>query len=204
MDGMSLLQKAHVAGLTVQAQDDRLVIKGSKRAESVVRELSENKAAVLAALAARSTTETPVIDPQNEHVGLDAEPASRVEERHQPPAAQENTTHGVANESPTNPTQERCNVAYCDVLRLSKAMLAAVITLGNELTAAEGEMGSGFAEFVVTRTPLKIVEARTLIRFAAEVGLQPDALTAAIAVPLSRMFEAVAVLGKLFLEEQGL
>ena len=65
-------------------------------------------------------------------------------------------------------------------------------------------MGSGFAEFVVTRTPLKIVEARTLIRFAAEVGLQPDALTAAIAVPLSRMFEAVAVLGKLFLEEQGL
>jgi hypothetical protein len=52
MDGLTLLRRAHEAGLRVEAAGDRLLIRGPKRAESVVRLIAEHKAQVLKALAA--------------------------------------------------------------------------------------------------------------------------------------------------------
>ena len=51
MDGLTLLRRAHDVGLRLEAAGDKLVIRGPKRAEPIVRLLAEHKAAVLAALA---------------------------------------------------------------------------------------------------------------------------------------------------------
>ena len=51
MDGLTLLQDAAAAGLTVLADGDRLVVRGPRSAEPVARRLLENKADVMAALA---------------------------------------------------------------------------------------------------------------------------------------------------------
>jgi hypothetical protein len=50
MDGLTLLRRAHAAGLRVEAAGDMLKISGPKRAEPVVRLLAEHKSAVLAVL----------------------------------------------------------------------------------------------------------------------------------------------------------
>jgi hypothetical protein len=50
MDGMTLLRRAHEAGLNVAAEGDKLVIRGPRRAESVARLLIEYKPEVMAAL----------------------------------------------------------------------------------------------------------------------------------------------------------
>jgi len=52
MDGVSLLRRAGEAGLRVAAQGNKLVIRGPRRAEPVVRLLLTHKPAVIAALAA--------------------------------------------------------------------------------------------------------------------------------------------------------
>jgi len=52
MDGLTLLRRAYDAGLRVEAAGDKLLIRGPKRAESVVQLLAEHKAEVLEALAA--------------------------------------------------------------------------------------------------------------------------------------------------------
>jgi hypothetical protein len=51
MDGLTLLRRAHKAGLAVAAEGDRLVIRGPRRAEPVAQLLIEHKSIVLAALA---------------------------------------------------------------------------------------------------------------------------------------------------------
>ena len=51
MDGLSLLRRARDAGLRVEAAGDKLLIRGPKRAEPVVKLLAEHKPEVLAALA---------------------------------------------------------------------------------------------------------------------------------------------------------
>jgi hypothetical protein len=50
MDGLSLLHRARDAGLQVEAAGDKLLIRGPKRAEPVVKLLAEHKLEVLAAL----------------------------------------------------------------------------------------------------------------------------------------------------------
>jgi hypothetical protein len=52
MVGVMLLEEARAAGLTVQAQGDRLRIRGPRRAEEVALRLIAHKAAVLEVLAA--------------------------------------------------------------------------------------------------------------------------------------------------------
>src|SRR5262249_52861929 len=52
MDGLTLLDEARAAGLSVEADGDRLRIRGPRRAEPVALRLIAHKAAVLAALAA--------------------------------------------------------------------------------------------------------------------------------------------------------
>ena len=54
MDVLKLLTEARSAGLTVEAQGDRLIVKGPKQATVIVKELGEHKAEVMAALAAIS------------------------------------------------------------------------------------------------------------------------------------------------------
>jgi hypothetical protein len=51
MDGLILLRRARDAGLRVEAAGDKLLIRGPKRAEQVVKLLAEHKPEVLAALA---------------------------------------------------------------------------------------------------------------------------------------------------------
>ncbi len=51
MDGLALLRRAYDVGLRLEANGDKLVIRGPKHAEPVVRLLAEHKAEVLAALA---------------------------------------------------------------------------------------------------------------------------------------------------------
>lgn len=55
MDVMILLERAKSAGLTVEAQGDRLLVKGPKRAATIVQELGRQKTAVLAVLSAKSS-----------------------------------------------------------------------------------------------------------------------------------------------------
>jgi hypothetical protein len=50
MDGLTLLRRARDAGLAVAAEDDKLVIRGPKRAEPVALLLIEHKPEVLATL----------------------------------------------------------------------------------------------------------------------------------------------------------
>ena len=50
MDGMTLLREARSAGLSVWAEGDRLVIRGPRRAEPVVRVLIAHKPDVMTAL----------------------------------------------------------------------------------------------------------------------------------------------------------
>lgn len=57
MDGLSLLKQAQAAGLAVEAQGDKLVIRGPKRAEALALELIQQKAAVMAVLTASSVRE---------------------------------------------------------------------------------------------------------------------------------------------------
>jgi hypothetical protein len=102
-----------------------------------------------------------------------------------------------------DPVLNRCNVAYCDLLRLLKAAIAAATTAGTELATAMRELGDNFDNFIETRMPLHPAGAHALIRFAADAGLQPDGLTPAIAVPLGRVLEAAALLGGLYLNERG-
>jgi hypothetical protein len=61
MDGLSLIQEARAAGLSVAAAGDRLVIRGPRQAEPVARKLIAHKSKVLAALA------------ENEGVGIAAD-----------------------------------------------------------------------------------------------------------------------------------
>jgi hypothetical protein len=51
MDGLILLRRAYDAGLRVEAHGDKLLIRGPKHAEPMVKLLAEHKAEVLAALA---------------------------------------------------------------------------------------------------------------------------------------------------------
>src|SRR5271165_5896166 len=50
MDGLILLRRARDAGLRVEAAGDKLLIRGPRRAEPVVKLLTEHKVEVLAAL----------------------------------------------------------------------------------------------------------------------------------------------------------
>ena len=50
MDAVALLDRAQEAGLHIESKGDRLLIRGPKRAEAVVKLLAEHKAEVLAAL----------------------------------------------------------------------------------------------------------------------------------------------------------
>src|SRR5262249_40424239 len=52
MDGMTLLRRAHEAGLAVATTGDKLVARGPKRAERTALLLFANKPAIMAALAA--------------------------------------------------------------------------------------------------------------------------------------------------------
>ena len=61
MDGLILLNRAREAGLAVEADGNKLLIRGPRRAEPVARLLIEHKPEVLAALA-------PVIPPPDLHI----------------------------------------------------------------------------------------------------------------------------------------
>ncbi len=50
MDGVALLKQAASVGLSVRADGDKLVIRGPRKAEQVVRLLTEHKPAVLATI----------------------------------------------------------------------------------------------------------------------------------------------------------
>src|SRR5262245_20590771 len=56
MDGMTLLEQARLAGLAVNVQGDKLVIRGPRRAAPLAEQLLAHKAKVLDALAAESLT----------------------------------------------------------------------------------------------------------------------------------------------------
>ncbi len=53
--GLNLLRRAQDAGLRIEAVGDRLVVRGPKRSESVVKLLAEHRTEVLAALAGTKT-----------------------------------------------------------------------------------------------------------------------------------------------------
>jgi hypothetical protein len=50
VDGLALLKRARDAGLRVEAAGDKLLIRGPKHAEPIVKLLAEHKAEVVAAL----------------------------------------------------------------------------------------------------------------------------------------------------------
>jgi hypothetical protein len=86
MDGLTLLRRAHDVGLRLEAAGDKLVIRGPKRAEPVVKLLAQHKAEVLAALGntphdAELLTPSPwfkrVIPPVKGEPGLETPCASR-------------------------------------------------------------------------------------------------------------------------------
>jgi hypothetical protein len=206
MDGLKLLTKAQSAGLIVEAQGDRLIIKGPKTAGAIAKELLANKAAVLAALATTLVpTDCSVIEDAPEN-GWQAQGTSPAGQGGRVQDDRERVTHdypprSIADINPTDPIQDRCNVVFCAVLRLTKAMLAAVIVAGSELAAAERELGAGFPEFVATKTPWTLPAVRAVINFATQAGLRPEGISPAVAVPLARLLEATALLGELYVAE---
>jgi hypothetical protein len=85
MDGVALLSRAKAAGLRVEAADGKLLIRGPKRAEPVVKLLVEHKVEVLAALANTTYEVNPVapspferiIPPVEGEPGLELQCAAR-------------------------------------------------------------------------------------------------------------------------------
>ena len=197
MDGLSLLIKARSAGLTIEAQGDRLVIRGPKTAGAIAKELIENKAVVMAALTAASL-------PPAE--GEDApQPSPDDDVRGEEVERPEDSGGSDADAGPRDPTNlDDCREHFCDLLRLLRAANRAAIVAGDTLAKARSELGCDeFPSFVTTRLPWSVPEAETMIRFAQQVGLRAEQLTPAIAVPLARMLEAAGLLGRLHLEQQG-
>ncbi len=111
------------------------------------------------------------------------------------------TTAAISDLCPTDPAQARLNACFCAVLRLVKAMLAALIGAGVELAKVQEELGAGFDEFITTKTPWNMTEVRALVTFAAQAGLSPEGLTPAHDVASARMMAAVALLGRLYTAE---
>ena len=60
MDAVMLLRRAHDAGLRIEPAGDKLVVKGPRRAESIVKLLAVHKAEVLAVLAQAGHAPPPV------------------------------------------------------------------------------------------------------------------------------------------------
>lgn len=118
-----------------------------------------------------------------------------------------NTTTPGSQSSPTpivdlnltDPPADRANVCGLAVLRLAKAAVATSITAGRELASIAQAQGADFDTMITTRTMLNVAEAKTLIAFAAQPGLQPDRLTPAVAVPFSQVLRAVAMLGDTYM-----
>ena len=139
------------------------------------------------------TTPAPTAQPT---IGADG----AVENRGQ--ATQDSLAAGDTDTQPATPTNwDNCNEGHCDVNRLGKALLTAATTAGTELAAAQRDLGDRFDQFITTRTPWNLAEAHTLIAFAAQAGLQPEGLSAAVAVSLGKMLESAALLGRLYMEE---
>jgi hypothetical protein len=61
MDGMTLLQEARAAGLAVNVEGDKLVIRGPRRAEAVAMRLLKYKPDVLAALRGEQASTWPPV-----------------------------------------------------------------------------------------------------------------------------------------------
>jgi len=110
-------------------------------------------------------------------------------------------TRAVADLDPADPAADRANVCFCAVIRLIKAMLAALLGAGMELAKVQQELGTGFNEFITTQTAWNTAEAKTLIQFAAQAGLSPEGLKAAVDVPLGTVMTAMAFLGELYTAE---
>ena len=53
MEALTLIRQAQVAGLAVEAQGDKMIVRGPKSAELIVRRLAEHKPAILKALRQR-------------------------------------------------------------------------------------------------------------------------------------------------------
>ena len=62
MDGLTLLRAAEAAGLTVNVNGDRLVIRGPRSADATARALLEHKPEVMAALAGPADAPRPPLD----------------------------------------------------------------------------------------------------------------------------------------------
>lgn len=67
MDGVILLQQAETAGLVVDAQGDRLVIRGARSAQSIAQMLIAHKTSVLDAIARRSQSASQLPTSTQEH-----------------------------------------------------------------------------------------------------------------------------------------
>ena len=75
MDGMTLLEQARLAGLTVIVQGDKLIIRGPRRAGSVAEQLLAHKGEVIDALTVESLT--PAVLPSDWHLLWDERAAIR-------------------------------------------------------------------------------------------------------------------------------
>ncbi len=117
------------------------------------------------------------------------------------PVAPTNTPP-IADLAPADPAADRANVVGLAVLRLGKGLLGAAVAAGLELASIEREMGAEFPTFIAAKTMLTEAEARTLIRFVREAGLSAEGLSPAVAVPLSRVLGAIALLGQLHTEQR--
>jgi hypothetical protein len=107
----------------------------------------------------------------------------------------------IADLDAGDPPQARVNVCWCAMDRLGKALVSAAIVAGRELSSTQHELGDAFPEFVETRTPWALPEALAMIGFAAQPGLELDRLTPVVAVALSQMLKAMAMLGQLYVAE---
>jgi hypothetical protein len=63
MDVLALIAQARAAGLTVRADDDRLIVNGPRSAEAIVMQLRDHKLAVLALLRRDGDAPSPVPRP---------------------------------------------------------------------------------------------------------------------------------------------
>ena len=130
MDAVALLHRAQEAGLRIEPMGEKLLVRGPKRAEAVVKLLAEYKAEVLAALAATAN-----------EVGLLAQPPLFGVSRNQQKVSLDLSSHAPLGADESKNLKERFCTSASSAERLGPSAMASVYVPGGPAAGTAPNIG---------------------------------------------------------------